>query len=153
MIDLIIRRAASNDAETLVQFNLSLARETEDRELSEDIVKLGVQRLLGEPERGFYFVAEQAGQVIGALLITFEWSDWRNANFWWIQSVYVHKDFRRRGIYRRLYEHVYQLAKQSGEVCGLRLYVEKENLNAQQTYVQLGMADSGYKVFEAAIGR
>ena len=149
---LIIRPATSADAATLVEFNLALANETEHRKLDPKIVRAGVENLLRDAKLGFYTVAEQNKRVVGALMITFEWSDWRNKTFWWIQSVYVHQDFRRRGIYRRLYDHVRGLAEQTGEVCGLRLYVEKGNLVAQQAYSQLGMSEAAYKIFEAEIG-
>ncbi len=148
---LIIRPATSADAATLVAFNLRLAAETEQRELDPKIVTAGVENLLRNSALGFYIVAEQDKRVVGALMITFEWSDWRNKTFWWIQSVYVHPDFRRRGIYRKLYGHVSQLAEQSREVCGLRLYVKKSNLVAQRAYSQLGMDEATYKIFEAMI--
>ena len=150
--DLSIRSAKMADAATLVEFNQLLAQETERLELNQSTVARGVENLLRDPTRGFYVLAEENGSVVGSLMVTFEWSDWRDANFWWIQSVYVRKDFRRRGVYRKLYEHVCDLARQSN-ACGIRLYVEKENFGAQKTYAQLGMKESYYKVFEMEIAR
>jgi len=145
--DLAIRPARDGDAGLLVEFNRAMARETEGKELPVEIVTAGVRSLLANPGHGFYTVAESAGEVVGSLMITFEWSDWRNALFWWIQSVYVHPDFRRRGVYRRLYEHVRTRAREEG-ACGLRLYVERENAVAQGVYSALGMHRSGYLLFE-----
>lgn len=148
--DLSIRPAKMADAATLVEFNRLLARETERLELNQSTVARGVENLLRDPTRGFYLLAEGNDSVVGSLMVTFEWSDWRDANFWWIQSVYVRKDFRRRGVYRKLYGHICDLARKSN-ACGIRLYVEKENFAAQRTYAQLGMNESHYKIFEMEI--
>ncbi|MEO6034079.1 MAG: GNAT family N-acetyltransferase [Verrucomicrobiota bacterium] len=144
---LIIRAAEISSATTLIDFNCRLVQETEHLELDRSIVARGVENLLNHPARGFYLLAEQDGQVAGSLMVTFEWSDWRDANFWWIQSVYVRVEFRRRGVYRKLFEQVCKLARESN-ACGIRLYVEKENFVAQKTYTQLGMNESHYKIFE-----
>jgi GNAT superfamily N-acetyltransferase len=107
-----------------------------------------VRALLEDPAKGLYFVAEEAGQVVGQVMITFEWSDWRNGMFWWLQSVYVREEFRGQGVFRALFEHVRQLAGQQAGVCGLRLYVERENERAKAAYERQGMTNAGYEVFE-----
>ncbi|MBP5975607.1 GNAT family N-acetyltransferase [Brasilonema sp. CT11] len=147
----LIRLAKPDDLDVLVEFNQAMARETEDKDLSIDILTAGVQTLLKNPILGFYVVAENKDKVTGSLMVTTEWSDWRNGIFWWIQSVYVHPDFRRQGIYRQLYEFVKEKARnQQNElkICGFRLYVEHQNTVAQKTYEALGMKDTGYMIFE-----
>jgi len=145
-----IRRATESDADAIVHFNQAMALETEGRELSPDTLKSGVLGLLRQPHFGYYLVAENADTTIsGGLMVTYEWSDWRNACFWWIQSVYVLPNFRRQGIYRSLYENVKDLAAKEGNICGFRLYVEKENHTAQQTYEKLGMSECDYRMFES----
>ena len=143
-----IRLATPEDAAALTAFNAAMALETEHKELLPEVIGAGVRSLLSNPASGFYVVADQGGRVLGSLLITKEWSDWRNGDFWWIQSVYVHPEFRRRGVYRKLYRHVQQLAAQDPKVCGFRLYVERENSRAQSTYRGLGMKETRYLVFE-----
>ena len=143
-----VRRAAARDREVLVEFNLAMARETEAKELSPEVLRAGVAHFIERPQYGFYVVAEDGGRVVGSLMITYEWSDWRDGLFWWIQSVYVRPSHRRRGVYRRLYEHVKRLAAAEREVRGFRLYVEKENRVAQTTYEQLGMAETHYRMYE-----
>jgi ribosomal protein S18 acetylase RimI-like enzyme len=143
-----IRRAQPKDAKALTAFNLSLALETEGKRLKSSLVTQGVEALLSGSAPGFYVVAEQAEKVVASLLITTEWSDWRNGEFWWIQSVYVSPEVRRRGIYRQLYGHVHSMAEQNDRVCGFRLYVEKSNHRAQETYLNLGMQETEYVVFE-----
>lgn len=130
-----------------------MAKETEGKDLTVSVLSAGVQWLLQNPEHGFYFVAEIGGEPAGCLMVTSEWSDWRNGLFWWIQSVYVKPQHRRKGIYRSLYKHVKQLARERGDVCGFRLYVEKENLNAQKTYQSLGMRETPYRMFEEPLQR
>ncbi len=147
-MDLVIRLAGLSDLETIAAYNAALADETEGLKLDSDRLRRGVGVVLADPSKGFYTVAERDGQVIGQMMITFEWSDWRNGVFWWIQSVYVHPAFRRQGIFRRLYHHVLRQAKNAGSVCGLRLYVEKENHRAQLTYEGLGMQKTSYEVYE-----
>lgn len=150
--DISIRLADARDLETLVQFNQAMARETEAKELDQDVLTAGVKNLLGNNQHGFYVVAEQSDsksiEVIGSLMVTYEWSDWRNGLFWWIQSVYIKPRFRRRGIYRQLYRFVKELARREQDVRGFRLYVEKENHIAQRTYEQLGMAETHYLMYE-----
>ncbi|HEY9881308.1 MAG TPA: GNAT family N-acetyltransferase [Leptolyngbyaceae cyanobacterium] len=144
-----IRQATSGDAEVITAFNIALAEETEGKTLDAVTVTAGVYALLERPQYGFYVVAEQQEQIVGSLLITFEWSDWRNGVIWWIQSVYVHPDCRRQGVFRHLYAQVQAWAQQEEGVCGLRLYVEEANHKAQATYRTLGMEPTGYQVFEA----
>jgi len=143
-----IRSAIRDDAPALVEFNLRMAGETEDKELDPDVLASGVSAVLDDSARGFYLVADVDGQVVGALMVTTEWSDWRNGAFWWIQSVYIAPEYRRRGLFRALYEEVKKLADNTPRVCGCRLYVERDNAAAQATYARLGLAETNYKVFE-----
>ncbi len=144
---IIIRRAESADAAHFVQFNRAMAWETESLKLDEDKIRAGVDGLFAKPQFGFYVVAEFEGKVAGGLMITYEWSDWRNKVYWWIQSVYVLPEFRGRGIYRGLYEGVKRLGRES-DCCGFRLYVERSNQIAQEVYKKLGMEESHYLMFE-----
>jgi GNAT superfamily N-acetyltransferase len=144
-----IRIAKTEDATSLVEFNQAMAMETEGKRLDADILKNGVGTVFDDEGKGFYVVAEEDGQIVGGLMVTFEWSDWRNGWFWWIQSVYVLPDFRGRRIYSLLYEFVKnRAAAHEGNVCGFRLYVEKENVNAQKVYQKLGMESSHYLMYE-----
>lgn len=143
-----IRLATPQDAPVLVEFNAAMALETEGKELLPGVIGAGVRSLLGNPASGFYVVAEKEERVVGSLMITKEWSDWRNGTFWWIQSVYVRPEFRRQGVYKRLYSHIQEMAAKDPAVCGFRLYVERENTRAQATYDALGMRKTGYLVFE-----
>lgn len=144
-----IRRATPEDAAALVAFNQAMAMETEERALDGEVLTSGVTGLLSHAERGFYLVAEAEGEIAGSLMVTFEWSDWRNATFWWIQSVYVKPNMRRKGIYKGLYREVQRLAEATEDVCGYRLYVEKDNEIAQRTYESLGMQESYYLMYES----
>lgn len=146
--DLRVRKALAGDARAIVAFNRAMALETEGLELPEASVGAGVQRVLEDGGHGFYLVAESEHGIVAALMITYEWSDWRNARFWWIQSVYVRPGWRGRGVYRKLYEEVRALARASGDVCGFRLYVERHNCTARLAYESLGMAESGYLMYE-----
>ncbi len=148
-----IRPAEPRDIETITQFNVAMARETEDKRLSVPVVARGVQSLLDNPKYGFYVVAEVEGRVVGSLMVTYEWSDWRCGLFWWIQSVYVRPDFRRRGVFRRLYEFLKQLASKDPLVCGFRLYFEGSNDTAQSAYAKLGMTRTSYGIFEQHLRR
>lgn len=143
-----IRQALPKDAQAIADFNSLMAQETEGKTLQPEIILGGVKNMLTNPAYGFYLVAEQDGQVVGSLMVTNEWSDWRNGLFWWIQSVYIVKETRRQGIYRQLYETVKTLAQQNTNICGFRLYVEKDNAQAQQTYQSLGMAATDYLLYE-----
>ena len=147
-----VRRANRHDAAVLVSFNQAMARETEGKELPYEIIAPGVTRLMQHPEYGFYLVAEVQERTVGSLLVTYEWSDWRNGVLWWIQSVYVWPEWRRHGIYRELYKTVRQLAAAESKVCGFRLYVEKDNERAQQTYRALGMTETDYRLYETITG-
>ncbi len=147
MTTVTIRRAEKRDKDTLVQFNKAMALETEKKSLDINILKSGVSQLLDHPEFGFYCVAETGGVVAGQLMITYEWSDWRNGLFWWIQSVYIHPEYRRMGMYRRLHEFILSESKRNN-ACGIRLYVDKDNLSAQKTYLACGMTVSHYDLFE-----
>jgi GNAT superfamily N-acetyltransferase len=143
-----IRPAYPRERPTLVEFNLAMARETEGRELDPERVRAGVDALFEDPARGTYYVALAGEEILGGLLVTSEWSDWRNGAFWWIQSVFVVPSARRTGVFRRLYEFVLDRARANPEVCGLRLYVEHENHGAQAAYERLGMRPARYRFFE-----
>ncbi|CAN5444472.1 GNAT family N-acetyltransferase [soil metagenome] len=146
-----IRPAIKNDAPALVEFNQAMALETEGKRLDSNILTSGVEAVFDDKKKGFYIVAEENGKIIGGLMITFEWSDWRNAWFWWIQSVYILPNERGQGIYRLMYEFVKTKAAESKDVCGFRLYVEKENSKAQGVYEKLGMESSHYLMYEEVI--
>lgn len=143
-----IRAAREDDTAVIAAFNRAMAHETEHLELPESRVLAGVQGLLQRPDYGRYYLAEIDGQIAGQTMITFEWSDWRNGVFWWLQSVYVHPDFRRAGVFKALYRHIEQEARADNTCCGLRLYVEESNGKAQQTYAALGMTPRDYRLFE-----
>jgi GNAT superfamily N-acetyltransferase len=144
-----LRPARTADVATLVDFNAAMALETEHLTLDRATLTAGVRAALADPAKARYFVAadEQGDRVIGMLMLTLEWSDWRDGEIWWIQSVYVHPDHRRRGVFKALYRHVEQLAREQNAV-GLRLYVVKHNAPAQATYASLGMELSEYLVME-----
>jgi ribosomal protein S18 acetylase RimI-like enzyme len=143
-----IRKATPEDAEFLVRGNASMALETEHLSLDLDRLRDGVHALFEDASRGVYYIAEIGGRRAGQMMITSEWSDWRNGNFWWIQSVYVLPEYRGRGVFRALYRHVENLAKAGPGVCGLRLYVENGNTRAQQTYERVGMKRTVYEMYE-----
>jgi ribosomal protein S18 acetylase RimI-like enzyme len=143
-----IRLASASDADSLVEFNQAMALETENKRLDGAILKAGVESVFTDDRKGFYVVAEDGGQIAAGLMVTYEWSDWRNGWFWWIQSVYVLPEYRGRMIYSQLYDFVKSLADAKGDVCGFRLYVEKENAKAQKVYEKVGMAASHYLMYE-----
>jgi ribosomal protein S18 acetylase RimI-like enzyme len=143
-----VRDARLSDADVIAGFNVRMAMETESRPLEAELINPGVASVLADSSKGRYWVAERDGQVVGQLMVTYEWSDWRNGVFWWIQSVYVRDDCRRKGVFSLLHRHVESIARATPEVCGLRLYVEHHNLRAQKTYLALGMTSPGYKVME-----
>jgi GNAT superfamily N-acetyltransferase len=148
---LIIRQATDTDLESLVAFSMAMALETEGRRLDETRLREGTRSLLTSPAYGFFMVAETRDldpHLIGQLMITYEWSDWRNGVFWWIQSVYVDPAWRRRGVFRRMHGTVVSQAKANPKVCGIRLYVEQENRTAETVYQRVGLAQSAYKVYE-----
>lgn len=150
-MDIAIRTATIEDAEAIAEHNILMAQETEDYALDRATVTAGVKGMFGSENRGFYLVAEAEGSVIGSLMITFEWSDWRNANMWWFQSVYIRENFRRKGIFSKMYEKIQQMAENEGVVL-LRLYVEKENSRAKSVYKSLGMSECRYLMYEAPLG-
>lgn len=141
---LTVRAATAADADTIVRFNAALAWESEHKRLHEPTLRAGVHAQLTDPAKGFYTVAEHDGQIVGQVLITFEWSDWRNGWYWWIQSVYVAEASRRRGVFRALFDHLRARATADPTVIGLRLYVERENERAQRTYASLGLTQEPY---------
>jgi len=143
-----IRMATVDDRDVLVGFNRAMARETESKELDAKVLGRGVAKLLGDRSLGFYAVVAVEREIAAGLMVTTEWSDWRNGMFWWIQSVYVRPQFRRQGLYRELYAFVKELAATDGGVCGFRLYVERENAPAQRTYEALGMRETCYRMYE-----
>jgi len=147
-MDIKIREAALADLAAIADFNVRLAQESEDLGLDAARVEAGVTALLKDPAKGIYYVAEVEGAVAGQLMITYEWSDWRNGNMWWIQSVYVRPEFRRAGVFRALFNHVQNLARAREDVCNLRLYAHAENTRAGQSYERLGMTRTKYEVFE-----
>eukprot|EP00743_Colponemidia_sp_Colp-15_P006501 GILK01007000.1.p1 GENE.GILK01007000.1~~GILK01007000.1.p1 ORF type:complete len:171 (-),score=23.08 GILK01007000.1:117-629(-) len=143
-----VRPALLSDVEQLISFNCGIAKETENKDLAPDVIRRGVLGVFENEARGRYYVAEIDGVVAGCLMITYEWSDWRAGNFWWIQSVYCDPAYRRRGAFKALYQHVHDAAKNDKNVCGLRLYVDRENEKAQQTYSALGMVKAHYDIYE-----
>jgi GNAT superfamily N-acetyltransferase len=147
-MEIVIRLAAASDARTIAGFNAAMARETENLELDGERLLQGVQAVLDDASKGFYLVAEIDGAVVGQLMLTFEWSDWRNGVFWWVQSVYIRHDCRRKGVFSALHRHVESIARSTPGVCGLRLYVERTNRRARKTYLALGMTCPGYQVME-----
>ena len=146
--ELTIRPATPADIDVLVEFQVAMAQETEDKGLNVEKLRAGIAYLIEHPDEGFYLVAERNGESAGSLMVTFEWSDWRNGRFWWIQSVYVDATHRRQGVYSALHAAIRQRAEDDPQGCGIRLYVEVENVNAQATYRQLGMTETHYRLYE-----
>ncbi|TKD12839.1 GNAT family N-acetyltransferase [Polyangium fumosum] len=143
-----IRLAHAGDVEALAQNHRAMALETEGKTLDPETTIRGTRAVIEDAAKGFYLVAEREGVTVGQLLVTFEWSDWRDGMFWWIQSVYVAEGARRTGVYRALHDHVLGKARTDKGVCGVRLYVDKENHHAQATYAAMGMHAAHYDVFE-----
>ena len=160
---IVVRQAGYADIDALIEFSAAMAQETEGRRLDRDRLRNGTRAVLDTPERGFFIVAEvldrDRARLAGQLMVTFEWSDWRNGVFWWVQSVYVAKAWRRQGIYRAMHAAIVARATADPQVCGIRLYVEQNNHGAQAVYRGVGLAPSGYVVYEQdfvlakAIGR
>ena len=148
MSQINVRTTTAEDATIISQFNQQMAMETENKVLPPEIISRGVARLMDKPEYGFYLIAESDSRPVGTCMVTTEWSDWRDGLFWWIQSVYVQADFRRKGVYRQMYQTIQSLAAKEPDVCGYRLYVEKENTAAQKTYESLGMSATDYLLYE-----
>ncbi len=143
-----IRKANLDDVETLARFNIAMALETEAKILDPATITRGVSRLLENPDFGFYLIAESKGHKCGSLMISYEWTDWRDGLFWWIQSVYVEPQFRRQGLFRELFRYVIAEAAKSNDIRGVRLYVEKDNSGACRTYQSLGMEETHYRLYE-----
>ena len=148
-----IRLAGLDDSSTIAEFNSRLADETEGKHLVPATVAEGVRTLLKDERHGRYFVACRGDQIVGQMMHTREWSDWRNGEIWWLQSVFVHPDHRRTGVFRALYRHIVQLAEQTPQVVGIRLYVEQHNSRAIETYRTLDMLDAGYTLMERMFGK
>jgi len=147
-MEITIREAGLADLPVIADFNIELARESEGLPLEAARVRAGVAAILQDRAKGVYYVAEAGGAVVGQTMITYEWSDWRNGNIWWIQSVYVKPELRRAGVFRALFNHVRGLAQAQQDVCSLRLYVHGDNVRACQSYERLGMTRTRYEVFE-----
>ena len=149
---ILVRSASWDDVDSLVAFSAAMAIETEGRRLDLARLREGTLSLLAAPEHGFFMVAELSEadrhRLVGQLMITYEWSDWRNGLFWWVQSVYVDPVWRRRGVFRALHDHIVAKAKADPRVCGIRLYVERDNRTAQTVYQRVGLAPSVYAVYE-----
>jgi ribosomal protein S18 acetylase RimI-like enzyme len=143
-----IRNAKPKDIETIAEYNIKMALETENKYLDKEIIIAGVSSIINDNSKGMYWVMEMNKIIIGQLMVTYEWSDWRNGMMWWIQSVYVPKEQRRQGVYSQMYNNLLELAQLDSECCGIRLYVEKENKKAQKTYKKLGMKNAGYEIME-----
>ena len=149
--NILVRRAEPNDADAIAQFNIAMAWETEQKRLDPPTIARGVRAVLDHADYGFYLVATCNEEVAGSLLVTFEWSDWRCGLFWWIQSLYVRPEFRRRGVLKTLHESLAAEAARQGHVCGIRLYVERSNAVAQSAYAALGMQRTGYEIYETLL--
>lgn len=149
----IIRPALPEDWETIAHYNVRLADETEGKTLDPATIQAGVKALLADQRHGRYFVACLDQRIIGQMMHTREWSDWRNGEIWWLQSIYVHPDHRQRGVFRTMYRHLEKLAEETSGVVGFRLYVEHQNLRAQQVYRALGLSEAGYSVLERMFGK
>lgn len=159
-MSLFVRRATVLDAETVAEFNRRLAWESEGKKLDAEVLRHGVAAVLADAHKGFYVMAEREGEVIGQSMVTFEWSDWRNGWYWWVQSVYVREDARRLGVFRAIFEQLKTEAMADPTVIGIRLYVERENERAHKVYRAVGMEEEPYFLYgmyplpgkESAIG-
>jgi GNAT superfamily N-acetyltransferase len=143
-----IRKAELRDVKTIAEFNARVARETENMTLDPDTALLGAKAIIKDPHKGFYLLAELKGEIVGQLMVTNEWSDWRNKFFLWIQSVYVREDYRKQGIFAALFHYLKDMARHKKNVAGLRLYVEKSNDIAHKVYEELGMTIPSYDIYE-----
>ena len=154
MTKISIRNATRADINRIAEFQQAMALETEGRTLDPSTSRQGIIAIFDDPQKGFYIVAEAhsdgggTDEVVGSLMITYEWSDWSNATHWWIQSVYVDADWRRMGVYRAMYERILGMVEGRDDICSIRLYVERANTVAQQTYKSLGMSHSHYDMYE-----
>ena len=143
-----IRASQISDLEQLVDFQITMALESENLHLNKDILQKGILSVLNDKTKGSYFVVEDESNLIASLLITYEWSDWRNKIVWWIQSVFVVPEFRQKGVFKKLYNHIQAIVENDDTICGLRLYVDKQNIRAQNVYRNIGMNGEHYQVFE-----
>ncbi len=143
-----IRKATIDDVKTIAQFNYNLAKETENKELDINILTKGVHRLIEDSSKGEYYVYTIDEKIVGQIMYTYEWSDWRNGTFLWIQSVYVDKEYRKQGVFKSLYNYIKKSCDDNKDIVGFRLYVEKENINAKCTYENLGMNECEYSMYE-----
>lgn len=148
LMNITIRPAQFSDKNIIADFNAAMAQETEHIKLDRERLLAGVSALLSDSSKGFYALAESDGRVVGQIMVTQEWSDWRNGTFWWIQSVYVHPDFRKCGVFTKLFRHIELEAKKHSNICGLRLYVDRDNARAQRIYEKLGMKKTHYDFYE-----
>ena len=148
MTEVRYREGVPSDADAIIDFQIAMARETEDFDLVREITTRGVHAVFADPSLGRYFVAESDGRTIASLMITYEWSDWRNGVVWWIQSVYVVPEHRKKGVYAGLYQHVKTMVEAEPSIRGIRLYVDNRNTPAQEVYTRLGMQGEHYRVFE-----
>lgn len=145
---MLIRQASPEEADVIQGFQLAMALETENIYLDETTVGKGVQAVFTDPSNGVYYVAEVEGRIVSSLLTTFEWSDWRNGTVLWIQSVYVVPEYRQRGVYSAMYQHIKQLVQNDKKLKGIRLYAEKSNYTAQLVYEKSGMSAEHYQLYE-----
>jgi ribosomal protein S18 acetylase RimI-like enzyme len=143
-----IRKAVLDDAVVIAENNYRIAFETENIRFDKETLLKGAENVIKDESKGIYFLAEEDGRIIGQLMVTKEWSDWRNGEFWWIQSVHVSEEYRRKGVFRRLFEYLSEYASAQRNICGIRLYVEKDNKIAQNTYSTLGMKETYYRIYE-----
>jgi ribosomal protein S18 acetylase RimI-like enzyme len=143
-----IRKALNKDIDVIARYNYNLAYETENKILNMNILTKGVEAIIKDENKGIYHVCEINGEVVGQIMYTFEWSDWRNGTFLWIQSVYVNKEFRGMGVFKALYKFIRDIADNDNNICGIRLYVEKENTIAKKTYKNIGMKECNYYIYE-----
>ncbi len=146
-----MREAIRKDIPLIVDYNQALAHETEALELDRDVLRSGVERAFDHQHLCWYFVAEMEGKVVGQTLITYEWSDWRDGLIWWMQSVYVHSDYRKRGVFQSIYKHIESLAQKDPQARAIRLYVKDDNDKGMSAYRRAGMTDSGYVVYEVEL--
>ena len=143
-----ISKAQKSDIPEIINFNINMAMETENKKLDEQTVTRGVRKVFSSPSLGYYIIIKDFSGILGCLMITYEWSDWRNGLFWWIQSVYVKKEYRRKGVFRKMYNFIHEKAISDKKCTGIRLYVENNNSIAQKVYTNLGMGETYYKLFE-----
>ena len=143
-----VSKAQKSDIPEIIQFNINMAMETENKKLDEQTVTTGVNEVFNSPSLGYYIIVKDSSGILGCLMITYEWSDWRNGLFWWIQSVYVKKTYRRQGVFRKMYKFINERAIADKKCTGIRLYVENNNSIAQKVYKNLGMEETYYKLFE-----